>query len=102
MRTYNSCENGECATYRLYPVENSYLGCPCYDGCSDGCPCDTYDGCRITQLCPEHVLASDSQISELRSAGWSIEANNGGISKTFTFNDFNDAWGFMSNFALQG
>ena len=77
------------------------LACPCYDGCRDGCPCESYDGCRWTPTCPEHALATDTQIGELRSAGWEVESGNSAISKTFTFGDFNEAWGFMSSFALQ-
>jgi len=85
MRTFDACENE----------------CPCYDGCRDGCPCASYDGCRWTPTCPEHALATETQIGELRSAGWEVEGGNSAISKTFTFGDFNEAWGFMSSFALQ-
>merc|ERR1719394_1602841 len=69
--------------------------------CGDGCPCASYDGCRWTPTCPEHALATETQIGELRSAGWEVEGDNSAISKTFTFGDFNEAWGFMSSFALQ-
>merc|ERR1719423_161712 len=57
MRTFDACENA----------------CPCYDGCRDGCPCASYDGCRWTPTCPEHALATETQIGELRSAGWEVE-----------------------------
>ena len=55
----------------------------------------------LTPTCPEHALATETQIGELRSAGWEVEGGNSAISKTFTFGDFNEAWGFMSSFALQ-
>jgi hypothetical protein len=49
-------------------------------------------------------LFSDTQrvkaVSSLEANGWKHDAKRDAVSKTFTFTDFNAAWGFMSSTAL--
>lgn len=41
-----------------------------------------------------------SALAALESAGWKHDNERDAVSKTYTFADFNQAWGFMSSTAL--
>ena len=43
----------------------------------------------------------DSLLSPLLSSGWSLEEDRDAIHKKFKFNDFNEAFGFMTRVALK-
>ena len=43
----------------------------------------------------------DSLLSPLLSSGWSLEEDRDTIHKKFKFNDFNEAFGFMTRVALK-
>lgn len=43
---------------------------------------------------------TDAQITAAKAAGWEIAEDQAGMSKSFKFKDFSEAWGFMSRAAL--
>lgn len=49
-----------------------------------------------------NLLAADHLVAQLEGLdGWSKVDDRAAITKTFTFADFNEAWGFMSRVALK-
>ena len=62
--------------------------------------------CSVVQASsPKRIKLSEDDRSEslapLLSSGWSMLDGRDAIKKTFTFSDFNEAWGFMSRVALR-
>ncbi|XP_011867905.1 PREDICTED: probable pterin-4-alpha-carbinolamine dehydratase [Vollenhovia emeryi] len=43
----------------------------------------------------------EQKLSPLLSTGWTVQANRDAIYKEFVFNNFNEAFGFMTKIALQ-
>jgi 4a-hydroxytetrahydrobiopterin dehydratase len=60
--------------------------------------------CRTPVLC-RHIskiagLERELALGDLQSQGWQLVSNRDAIQKTFLFQDFNEAWSFMSRTAL--